>query len=632
MTSWRIVGLGLGLALSTSVLGLAGSSTPDSRLPSPDFAPPASGPPVSADDQQPTFRSSVDLVTIDVVATTANGAPVANLTAADFELLEDGVPQAIQTFQFVDLSATSAIPPLPPGIASNEVEPGGLFVVVLDELGLQVDDVSQARRVADRFFKETLLPNDYVAVVRSGSDSGFFLTSDRTLAMSLIPQTVGRRERTLGVEEPGATAETGAPAPDAAASLAELESAVETFGVGENGRRSFQVLLGVVEQLQRIPARRKAVLWFSRGGDLPPGYFDAVDLGRLTGRDDEVFSKLIDTARAANVAIYTVDPRGLQTPGAETGRDAEPFDTGVVRDLAAATGGRALLGNNSNEALTRVAAENRAFYLIGYAPATTADKNRARKLTVRTRAPGVSLLHRRVYLPSAGAESKAIGLIESALPVADLPIALAPSAVAGEGNRRGIIVPFEIGSGLTDGAAVDYAVVALDPAGKVAARATGTIKAAGGRAIGEARLAVEAKIYQVRVAGQINESAREGLAFATVTVPVGKSKTSQCSGFVFEQAGERPGLRQFTRGTAMTISTMVSAEKLRERAITFGLASAGGPVERSWPVQLGRPLANGLWRVALSLRPPLPGGHLEVRVMEDGFLLDESCRTEFVLK
>jgi len=49
-------------------------------------------------------------------------------------------------------------------------------------------------------------------------------------------------------------------------------------------------------------------------------------------------------------------------------------------------------------------------------------------------------------------------------------------------------------------------------------------------------------------------------------------------------------------------------------------------------VDLGRPLAKGLWRVALSLKPPLPGGTLEVRVMEDGFLLSESCRTEFVLR
>ena len=606
MTRWRLVVLGVALTLTTA-----------SAQQSPS---------------QPTFRSSVDLVTIDVVATTANGAPVANLKAEDFEIFEDGVAQQVQTFQFVDLSATSAIRPLPPGIASNEVEPGGLFVVVIDELGLQVDDIAQARRVAERFFTQTLLPNDYVAIIRSGATSGFFLTSDRTLALSTIPQARGLRERNLGLEAPGGAATTtGAPPPDIAASLAELDSEIEVFGPGENGRQSFKVLLGVVDQLRRIPARRKAVLWFSRGGDLPQNYFEAAE--RPRGTDDDGLARLANVARAANVAIYTVDPRGIQTPGADVSRDGQPFDTTVVRDLAGLTGGRALLGNDSNAHLAKVAAENRAYYLIGYAPAASSATTRARKLTVKTRSPGVSLLHRRVYLPSAEGPPTALSLMESALPVSDLPIALAPSAVAGEGNRRGIIVPFEMGSGLADGTTISYTVVALDPEGKIGSRAIGTIQAKGGRAIGEARLAAEAKIYQIRVAGKTSgDSPKEGLAFATVSVPAGKSKVAQCSGFVFEQPGERLALRQFTRGEPMTISTMISAEKVKEKAITFGLGGAGGPVEKSWPVQLGRPLANGLWRVALSLKPPLPGGDLEIRVMEDGLLLDESCRTEFVLK
>ncbi|MSO51776.1 MAG: VWA domain-containing protein [Acidobacteria bacterium] len=604
MTRWRLVALGLGLTLTTA----------------------------SAQQPQPTFRSSVDLVTIDVVATTANGAPVPNLTVNDFEIFEDGVAQQVQTFQFVDLAATSAIRPLPPGIASNEVEPGGLFVVVIDELGLQVDDIAQARRVAEKFFKETLLPNDYVAIIRSGTQSGFFLTSDRTLALNTIPQARGLRERNLGLEAPGGTATTtGAPPPDLAASLAELESEIEVFGPGENGRQSFKVLFGVVDQLRRIPARRKALLWFSRGGDLPLNYFEAAE--RPRGTDDDQLASLVEAARAANVAIYSIDPRGMQTPGADVSRDGQPFDQTVVRDLAGLTGGRALLGNDANAALTRVAAENRAYYLLGYAPAASTAKDRARKLSVRTRVPGVSLLHRRVYLPSAEGEATSLSLVESALPVSDLPIALAPSAVAGDGNRRGIIVPFEMGSGLPDGIGVTYTVVALDPSGAIGARAIGTLQAKGGRAIGEARLAVDAKIYQVRVAAKVNDaSATQGLAFATVQVPLGKSKVAQCSGFVFEQPGERAALRQFTRGEPLTISTMISAEKIKERAITFGLAAAGGPIERSWPVQLGRPLASGLWRVSLSLNPPLPGGHGEIRVMEDGLLLDESCRTEFVLK
>jgi hypothetical protein len=130
----------------------------------------------------------------------------------------------------------------------------------------------------------------------------------------------------------------------------------------------------------------------------------------------------------------------------------------------------------------------------------------------------------------------------------------------------------------------------------------------------------------------VGDVPRQGLAFATVDVPAGKSKPAQCSGFLFEQSGDRPALRVFPRTAPMTISTLISADKINSRAIAFGLGSVGGPVERSWPVDLGRPLANGLWRVALTLKPPLPGGNVEIRVTEDGFLLSESCRTEFVLR
>jgi VWFA-related protein len=44
--------------------------------------------------QQATFRTSVDLVRVDVLATD-NGRPIRGLTAPDFELLDAGVPQQI---------------------------------------------------------------------------------------------------------------------------------------------------------------------------------------------------------------------------------------------------------------------------------------------------------------------------------------------------------------------------------------------------------------------------------------------------------------------------------------------------------------------------------------------------------
>jgi VWFA-related protein len=566
---------------------------------------------------QGTFRANVELVTIDVVATGANGAPVHNLTSADFELLEDGVVQPIQAFQFVNFSSGATAAVLPPaGVSSNAVEPGGLFAIVIDELGLQVDDLQTVQRVATRFINETLQPNDHLAVARAAFTTGFFLASDRVQALEAVSQSFGRRERPLGLSGEGLGSQSirgiGGDAP------------------GDVGRDSFAVLAAAVEKLRPIPARRKAILWFSRGGDLPGNYIEALELGLPTGRDEGSFLGLIDTARAANVAVYTVSPTGLQSPAAETARDY-PVLTDTLRDLAWATGGRAILNNDLDGALRRIAVENRAYYLLGYAPSPSSGKSRARKLTVRTKAAGVSLLHRKTYLPSSNASAAPLSAIESPLPLRGLQVALAPVVVAGERRRRGLIVPFEIAGALADGADVNYTVVALDPAGTAVWQTAGTLKAAGGRVAGEARLVASAKTHHVRIAASANGETLQGSAFATVKVPEGESRPPACSGFLFEQAGDRAGLRVFKRDEPLTVSTMLSAKALKGE-VAFGLASPGGAVQRTWPVALGTPLAKGLWRVALNLKPSLAPGDVEIRLLVDGTLLDDSCRAGFVMR
>ena len=571
--------------------------------------------------QQPVFRAGVELVTIDVVATTGDGSPIHNLKAADFELYEDGVRQEIRTFEFINFSSPPPLPELPPGISSNAGEPGGIFTVVIDEIGIQVDDVQAVRRAAQRFFDETLQPNDHVAVVRSGVNSGFFLTNDRALAVDAIAQSTGRRERTLGITEPGSDA-----------TVVEGTATVETFGSGENGRNSFRVLSGVVERLRPIRARRKAILWFSRGGDLPPNITESFELQRAVGRDDDAFTRLIESARAANVAIYTVDPRGLQNAAADLSRDLMPMDVTALRDLAAFTGGRAVLTNDLNAMLEKVAAENRAYYLLGYEPAPATSKRvRPRKLRVTTKAPGVSLLHRSVFLPGTEGKVAAPELLASPLPVRDLPIMLAPAAVAIDRRKRGLLVPFEIGGDLRDGTDVEYSALALDPAGKVVSRAQGRGKARNGRVVGEVGLATESKAYQLRFAARALNPDVDGLAFATMHVPEGNSKEAECGGFVFEQPGPREGLRLFTRSAPITISTLVSASGLDGTVapLSFALGPAGGIPQKTWPVQLGIPLANGLWRVALTLRAPLPSGNLEIQLLNNGLLLHDNCLAQF---
>src|SRR5690606_2077825 len=62
--------------------------------------PSTSTPEPQTDGQQPTFRGGVTYVSVDVYPR-RDGRIVEGLTIDDFEILEDGVPQAIDRFEFV---------------------------------------------------------------------------------------------------------------------------------------------------------------------------------------------------------------------------------------------------------------------------------------------------------------------------------------------------------------------------------------------------------------------------------------------------------------------------------------------------------------------------------------------------
>jgi VWFA-related protein len=120
-----------------------------------------------------TFRSGVDLIDVDVFVTDKDGRVVRDLTQDDFEIVEDGKPQAIRTFSFVDLPfARSAPSPADeagapePDVTTNTTVPGRVWVILMDapstaappqwRSGLAYD--AYAKIVARQFIEEAVTP------------------------------------------------------------------------------------------------------------------------------------------------------------------------------------------------------------------------------------------------------------------------------------------------------------------------------------------------------------------------------------------------------------------------------------------------------------------------------------------
>src|SRR5690349_16914704 len=74
----------------------------------------------------PVFRSTVDVIQVDVSALDGDGHPVRGLSAADFTLLENNKPQEIVAFAEINVPNPAPLPAawvhdVPPDVRSNSL-------------------------------------------------------------------------------------------------------------------------------------------------------------------------------------------------------------------------------------------------------------------------------------------------------------------------------------------------------------------------------------------------------------------------------------------------------------------------------------------------------------------------------
>jgi VWFA-related protein len=543
----------------------------------------------------PAFKSGVALIEVDVVVTDHSGRPVRGLVKEDFVLTEDGTPVDVTTFSAVDVADAPREAPIPEidrsgsARASNDQpQDGRVILIVLDDglMNLSAGRMVTVKSIARRAVAG-LGPSDFAAVITTSGKRGgqTEFTSDKSRLLAAINDFVPRSEYdTAGIAGP-------------LSSVTPAQSQGERLGEVRI-RASMAGLTSAVKGLASVPHRRKSVLYVSQGF---PGSLEEIIKDPRVGDAWESIREFFQAAQQSNVAIYAVDPCGLQMDAGCTSNSRQN-----LRTIAENTGGVAFVNTNSPElGVERMLAESGAYYFITYnAPALRAD-GKYHRIKVTTRRPGLEVRARDGYwLPAKSAKAapevtSLDALIVGPLQTRGLTMRLAaiPAPLANEPSAA-VIVALELPSAAAGRAGrVDFTVVAIDGEGKTRARLrfnttfTPATPATPAWTHTGSRIDIPPGRYQIRVAA-VGADNTQGSVFTELTVP-------KFDGGL--------GVGGLSLG-APTSATSGSSDRLRGVLPLVPFASGDLPpnvaVEAQLPIRVSSKSASNSLTIIATLTPP----------------------------
>jgi len=387
--------------------------------------------------QIPTFRSSADLVTTDVIVRDAkNDQFMADLKPTDFDIFEDGVKQELASMVLIHGGRaynTLAPPPAPlqEGIILPVARPtndaaGRVFLLFVDDLHMDFQNTPRIREIFRKMLKNLIHDGDMWGMVSTGTSSiSIDLTYDRALLDDAINRISG------GGLKPSEI-------------IKGQEGQDGPIELRYRAHVAFTTANQLMQNLEKLHNRRKAVLWVSSGYDFNPfeksrlkeqlgpcdtgtdasGSSDSSSTSNCVsanGRvdpnltpqgsqfaDAELVRDMAEVTRAANRAnatLYTIDPRGL-VAGGDIGENVDPveWETYVsrtvdsLRTIADLTGGFAVVNQNDfDKALKRIDAETSDYYVLGFYSSNPDPLRRTRRIEVVTKRDGVKVWSRTSY-------------------------------------------------------------------------------------------------------------------------------------------------------------------------------------------------------------------------------------------
>jgi len=402
-----------------------------------------------------------------VVRDKKTGAVVKGLKASDFTIYEDKKPQRIISFDYqnVDEAAVLAEKSTVAGKASiadllernfaarpEELKDHRLIVIFFDLSSMQDEDIDRAVDAAETYVKTQMQPADLVALV--SMSTGLTMDQDFTSNKDALLRGLAKYN---GADETGftngTTGSTSGTADDTSAFAAD-----DTEYNSLNTDRELLAIRTIAKSLERVE-QRKSMLYFS-GGLTRNGIENEASLRAATNE-----------AAKANMAIYSVDSRGLQalppvgdasqgslrgnstySGAAATAQISSNFGSQETLDtLSMDTGGKAFFDSNDfAPAFQQIQHDTEAYYLLGFRSTNQRTDGTYRHLTVKVDRDDVKLEFRPGYYAAADfqhqkTEDREEALNEqmrSDLPATDVAVYL--QALYFMGSRNTYFIPVNL--------------------------------------------------------------------------------------------------------------------------------------------------------------------------------------------
>ncbi|WP_419805506.1 VWA domain-containing protein [Terriglobus sp.] len=408
--------------------------------------------PAQQDQPTPILRVNSNIVLTNVVVRDKKtGAPIRGLKASDFSITENGKPQQIVSFDFqtVDEAARlneATVSGTTPTIAqmldrsigadTAQLRDHRLIVLFFDIASMQPDDIDRAVDAANDYILKKMAPADLVAVASLGTTLS--LDHDFSADKQALLATVGKFN--------GSTASQGLATGSTATTTENTSDDSNAFQADDteyndlNTDRELYAIQTIAKSLERVD-QRKSMLYFSGG------------LSRNGVENQASIRSATNAAARANMAIYTVDSRGLQAlpplgdasqasvrgnspfSGASMqGRlDANAGSQELLATLASDTGGK-FFGDSNDfaPAFQQIQHDTEAYYILGFRSSDLARDGRFRKLQIRLNRTDAKLEYRPGYYAPADFQHQKTEDREAALneqlrsdsPAVDVPLYL----------------------------------------------------------------------------------------------------------------------------------------------------------------------------------------------------------------